>query len=78
MVSSVTPMMPLAIVVHLVESSVSVRVSTLRISASSALSVDAGVGDGAFLLVLDAEVDEQGGVAAVVEDHVRALAARAR
>ena len=33
-----------------------------------------GVGDGAGLLVLDALVHEQRGVAAVVEDHVRAAA----
>ena len=43
---------------------------------SSSLSARRGVRHGAGLLVLDALVDEQRDVAAVVEDHVRALAVR--
>ena len=43
---------------------------------NSSLSADRGIRHRAGRLVLDALVDEQRGVAAVVEDHVRALAVR--
>ena len=45
---------------------------------NSSESACAGIRHGAGLLELGALVDEQRGVAAVVEDHVRAVAGRAR
>ena len=75
-VSSETPLMPLAIWVH--------RVGVLGQAAGQdtehhrvLLGVGGrGVGHDARLLELDALVDQQGGVATVVEDQVRAFAAR--
>ena len=50
------------------------RWSVARMTRCSSLSALVGIRHGAGLLVLDALVDEQRDVAAVVEDHVRALA----
>ena len=73
-VSSETPLMPLAIDVHRVGSSARLRAST-RQHHGELLGVGGRrVRHGAGLLELDALVDEEGGVAAVVEDQVRALA----
>ena len=75
MVSSVTPLMPAATVVHFCGSVASVwRTSSLKTPNSSESSSVVG-GHLAGLLPLEALVDEHRGVAAVVEDHVRALAA---
>ena len=69
-VSSVTPRIPLAMPVQYVSPALGVRRSIsrhTRIPRPSAWSVD---GTAAGFLELDALVDEHGGIATVVEDHV--------
>ena len=74
MVSSVTPLMPAAMVVHFCGSVLRVLRTVLE-DDGVLLGVVLGRGRArAGLLPLAALVDQQGGVAAVVEDHVRALA----
>ncbi len=73
-VSSVTPLMPAAIRVKRCGSAASERPSSSRIDAGLLVdSAVAGSGTAPARLVLDAVVDQQRRVAAVVEDHVRAV-----
>ena len=74
-VSSVTPLMPSETLVHFFGSvSRVLRTSALKTENSSESSSVVGTLAGA--LPLAALVDQHRGVAAVVEDHVRAVAAR--
>ena len=76
-VSSVTPLICSPMRVHLCGSSESVRWSSAEDDLELLGVGRLGVGHGAGLLELGALVHEQRGVAAVVEDHVRAVAVRA-
>ena len=75
-VSSETPWMPLATSVQRLGSSAQAASQQAEDHAELLVVGGRGVGDRAGLLELDALVDEQRGVAAVVEDHGRALAVR--
>ena len=78
-VSSVTPLMPAAMLVHLSGRLGERALQQLEDDARTPRSPSSvGLGHRAGLLELDALVDEQGGVAAVVEDHVGAVRRRAR
>ena len=69
-VSSVTPWISAAILVHRSALSASESVRTWKMTCCSWLAGRGRVGREAVLLGVEAEVDEQGRVAAVVEDHV--------
>ena len=72
-VSSVTPLMAAAMRVHFCGSSRSVFWSRPSTMANSGFEAEPRVGHLTELLVLGALVDEEGRVAAVVEDHVRSV-----
>ena len=74
-VSSVTPLISAAILVQRSLLSASEALSTSKMTFCSWLVGGGRVGRDAGLLGLEAEVDEQGGVATVVEDHVGERAA---
>ena len=77
-VSSVTPLISAAILVQRSVLSASESLRTSKMIFCSWLVADGRVGRHAGLLGVEAEVDEQGGVATVVEDHVGERCRRAR